>query len=375
MTRSSLPRTDATLPRLITTAALLGLTTGCIQLGKAGVLGFDYEARDRLLGRDGPDTALAVGGHVTLNVYSRSAPLPPPGGDVDGVLGVTRRRSAGAFELVEVTRAMSSIPEIARVDEPAGTRVRVHGVSPGATDVTVESALGGDTVTLSVAAVESATVDHWIADLVPAERLSTEVAFVQGGTGRFILSMRDASGRAVVGAGIVPPITVEPPGAVSIAPIADGDLRHAELRFDRAGPVELRMRRRDPLRLLAVDASSVESLEIVALDLKTGKIDAPSSIRVGQGEGVAVRGLLKDGHRVVLLGDVARIDSATPEVCTTPTDLTTQIRLALGDGAVAVSAVAPGVCTLVATLGSRRAELSVAVEPDKPATDKPATSP
>src|SRR5262245_13001889 len=127
------------LLRLLLTALLLSLTTGCITVGKAGVLGFDYEARDRFLGRDGPaNAALAAGGHLDLNVYSRTPPQAPPDDDEDGLRGVTRRKPRDGFDLVEVLRAMSSIPEVARLDAPAGPRVRVHGVSPGFTDVSVE---------------------------------------------------------------------------------------------------------------------------------------------------------------------------------------------------------------------------------------------
>lgn len=361
------------LARVSVTAALVSLTTGCVTLGKAGVLGFDYEARDRLLGRDGPGTAVAVGGHVDLNVYARRPPALRPGEDADGLRGATKVDVRAGLELVDVRRAMTSIPEVARLDEPAGPRVRVHGVSPGFADITVESDLGGDTVTLGVAEVDTASVEHWIAELLPRERFSAEAAFVQGGTGRFALSMRDASGRAVVGAGIVPPVAVEPAGAASVAPIADGDLRHAELRFDRAGPVELRMRRRDPMRLLVVEASAVRAIEIVAIDLKKGEIGAPSVLREGGAAGVGVRGTLEDGRRVMLLGDVARVASSTPDVCATPAEVTERVRLVLGDGAVVVDAIAPGACGLVATLGSLRAETSMAVEPkpEEPAAGAP----
>jgi hypothetical protein len=240
--------------------------------------------------------------------------------------------------------------------------VRVHGVSPGSTDVSVESALGADTVAVSVTEVDVATVEHWLVGMLPKMRFSTDAAFLRGGTGRFFLAMRDASGRRAVGAGIVPPITVEPERAAAIAAIADGDLRHVEVRFDRAGPVELRMRRTAPLKVLVVEAASVTALEIVALDLQAGAVESPSSVGQGRGLGAAVRGVLQDGSRVLLLGDVARIASATPDVCATPADLTERARLVFGDGATAVDAVSPGTCTLVATLGALRGEVSMTVE-------------
>lgn len=359
-------------------ALCLALGTGCVTLGKAGVLGFDYEARDRFLGRDGPGgAAVAVGGRVDLNVYSRRPPPAGEGGGADGLGGVTRSGARSGFDPVEVLRAWSAIPEVARLDAPAGRSVRVHGVSAGQTDVSIESALGGDSVVVSVAEVASATLDHWLADVVAEGAFAAETAFVRGGAGRFFLSMRDASGRTVVGAGVVPPITVAPAGAARVAAIADGDLRHAEIRFDLAGPVELGMRRRDPLRVRVIEAASVTALEIVAVDLPAGVAPLPASVRAGRGIGAAVRGSLADGRRALLLGDVARVASATPDVCATPADLTERARLVLGDGVTAVDAAAPGACVLVATLGSLRAEATLPVEPAErpaPPPDEASTS-
>lgn len=359
---------------LVLSALCLAFGTGCVTLGKAGVLGFDYEARDRLLGRSGPgNAALAVGGYVNLNVYSRMPPPAREGDGADGLGGATRAGGPGGFDPVEVLRAWSSIPEVARLDAPAGRSVRVHGVSAGQADVSVESALGGDSVVVSVAEVESATLEHWLAGVVGEGRFTADTAFVQGGTGRFLLSMRDASGRAVVGAGVVPPITVAPAGAARVAAVAEGDLRHAEIRFDLAGPVELGMRRRDPLRAQVIEAASVTALAIVTVELTAGVAPLPAGVRQGRGIGAAVRGVLADGRRALLLGDVARVTSATPDVCATPADPTERARLVLGDGVTAVDAAAPGTCTLVATLGALRAEATFPVEPAaQPAPPAPA---
>ena len=346
--------------------------SGCLATGKAGVLAFDYHARDRLLGHDSPDSAaVAAGGEVELRVYSRMLPSAGPAGGGDGLQGVTRPRPSGAFGLVEVLRAQSSFPGVARVGPPLGTGVHVRGVLPGIADISVETERGGDTVTVAVAEVASVTIEHWLGLLLD-ERFAAEAAFVQGGTGRFLITLRDASGRRVVGAGIVPPIVVAPDSGAAVAAIAAADLHHAEIRFDRAGAVDLGMARRDPLRVAVIEPPSVTALAVVAVDLEKGEVRAPSGLPQGRGLGVVVRGELADGRKVLLLGDVATVTSATPEVCATPPAMTEQARLIFGDGIVAVDGTAPGKCTLVATLGALRAEAELTVEPAPSGSGQPA---
>lgn len=349
-------------PGVLVAGALASLTTGCLTVGKAGVLGFDYEARDRLFFREGPSTAIAVGGHVDINVYSKPPRplLPLSGGELPRA---REERDRSRFTEIEVRHALSSIPGVARVDAPAGSRVRVHGETAGQATLTFETERGVDTVEVRVAPAEAASVRHWVMEVLSKELFATGTAFVRGGTGRFLVEMLGPSGERVVGAGVTPPIAVEPAGAAWVAPIADGDLAHGEVRFDAAGLVELRTLRRDPLRVTVVDGGSVKGLELAFVDGRVQGLEAPSTVREGTNRGAIVRGVLDDGRRVVLLGDVARVESATPEVCTTPADETEVGRWTFGDGVTAVEAVKEGACRLVATLGALRAEVAVTVEP------------
>src|SRR5262249_21749820 len=116
--------------------------------------------------------------------------------------------------------------------------------------------------------------------------------------------------------------------------------------------------------------------EIVQIEAKHGGIGAPAEIVTGGECAIGVRGVLRDGRRVLLLGGVAHVTTTTPSVCTTPSAEGTHVWWVVGDGATAVRAVAPGACALVAVLGSLSAEAAITVQPkpEQPSPSAPSSS-
>jgi hypothetical protein len=368
-------------------AAALSACAGCVTPGRAGNLGFRYEVRDQLLGGMGAGGTLAVGAHVDVKVYR------PKGAEVLGFLGGLE----GDVEGVPVAYAKSSDARVLRALETQdGARVQLSAFAPGAVQVTVVSGERRDVLDVQVAAIERVSVDHWLQPLLFHDRFASDAAFVKGGTGRFFVDLRDAGGGHLVGAGVEPPIASEPPGAAVALPIHDGDLQHAGVRFDRGGAVALLPRNGERVPVQVIDPDEVDALDLVEVQVpqslrmeldgsfpgvmrqhvtlkgKQGPLAPPAGWRAQDLYAVAARGARKDGAAVVLLGDVARVESRSPWTCApAPEDARAWVHTMLGDGVTLVGTVLPGACELEVTLGERRARVTVEVapRPAAPATD------
>jgi hypothetical protein len=364
--------------RIVTLALVAAALPGCIRpvAGTYGLLAFQYHAEDDLFGIPFRDP-IAVGAQVDLDVLAGKGTherlARQRQGDVERYNDVMlqgalpREPSRSTLERASVISALSLPPDVAEVVSTGPGSVRIRALAPGSAVVRVEAEGGSDMIRLEVQAVDHVQLSHWA--LKDDETLASPV-WVKGGTGRFLLSARDAQGRYLLGFGEPPPLGVHPDDAAVVSR-APGDVHHVDVRFAAAGEVTLLPLHSSSVRVRVVEARAITALELHGSKALPASPSPFPELAVGRDLAVHAFGAIGQ-EKALLLGDVVKIQAGPPTVCTMiPARERAWGKHVLGDGFDGVRGVAPGRCVVEASLSTRTARAEVVVVPAGSRPERP----
>lgn len=287
-------------------------SAGCdaLQSGNEDKLAFEFVTTDRLLPVSF-GTPLATGLSIDVAVY---------------VAGTARTPAT-------LTLAQSRDQAVARVTATDGNRFTLNARRAGTSLIETVSPAGNDTFDLAV--VDIARVDL----AYPGKLLSPAtppVSVLLGGTARFGVTLKAADDRLLVGYGAFP-VTLSPETAA--AAVATESTGHYAVRFDEAGAVTLSPEGGDALEVTVVPLDAVDALNVTL----TGEATIFS---VGERSAILVDARDEFNQPIFGLTGVLAVTTTTPSVCTV-----SQSHL-LDDAAFELLGIAPGVCSVTATLGA-----------------------
>jgi hypothetical protein len=332
---------------LLRAALVLGclLAGGCgPTLGRHGRLGFAYHAGDELLWSS-MERPLARGARAIAVVHASRRPGARP-------TVVWGRRTLASPKPVRVDSATASNPDVLQVLGTNDDRVELRGLSAGRSDLTVHTARGSDTITVTVATTHHLELDHaaWArAGIGPGQSV-----LLAGGVVHFAARRVDARGRALAG--------LDPAREVDVAPASrarttrrEGDGSHLRLALGQPGRLTLTPRAGTGYRLEVVPLERVSALSIEFI--RARNVTGAAGLRRGDAIWLRVDARTRDGQWALGLDKLLQLRSATPSRC----ELRSLSRW-LGDGLFALRGLAPGECRLQARLGAASATASVTVE-------------
>lgn len=290
--------------------------------GKNDVLRFRYAADDNVL-----PTAMStpIGKGFAADVEVR---VDPEGSQAE--------RNSNVID------ASSDDPTVVDVVATAGNVITLLAKGVGRAEIAVRSVDGEDAFDVTVVEVAKFDLSHpgiLVSDNPPSKGLV-------GGTARFIVAMKDASNKAVIGLGPVP-IEVDPVGA--LVPEEATEVGFVPVRFNAVGTATLTAQGDEALTVDVVAVADV-------VDLAMTGPDTVHSLLVGTNLTAVLRGITDQNEKVVGVASLASVSATPANVCTiTPTP-------AVGEGAYLVDAVATGTCTVSASLGDRVATYEITIE-------------
>ena len=320
---------------MVASAVVMAVATcSCATAGKDGKLGYLYDRPDGPFITAGSVRPVALGTEVVLLV----SPL------------------AGELEVV-VDGASSSDSAVARVVGTDADRVTIETLAAGTAEISTVTNVGKDRIDIEVSEVGRVEVTHWTRTWVQADGQPVEIAFVAGGTGRFIVTAfaDGEEGAQLFGTGTGASVSTSQGASLSRE---KGDQHHVNVTFHTPGKAELETSSGEIVIFGVIDLTEVEDLR--AVSVTAGEIKDVLSLTVGENQMVVVVGSTKSGAKV-LLGDAVTIGSATPKTCEIGQD--EWLRRGFGDGLYAIRPVATGACGIEITLGDLSASLSYPVTP------------
>jgi len=312
-----LPRTVRSLILPTLTAASFG---ACDQVaeGKNELVAFGFDAESALIPA-AFSTHLAKGLSVGVRVYA----------------------SEDDKTAVSVIDAGSANASIAEVRSTLGNLITLDAIAAGTAEIQVTVAAGEDAFDVTVDELAKVDLNYPGRLLVPD---SPTPLGIQGGTARFIMTLKNASDKNLVGFGAVP-VTVAPTsGATAVA----RDIGYLEVTFNVPGTVTLTGQGDAALTMEVVPQSDLTALEWTGLDI--------ANLPVGQKSVSILRGVVADGDKVVGVASVASVTTSDTSVCTIAPSPS------LGEGLFTLTGVAAGECQVSATLGALAARQTVTIQ-------------
>jgi hypothetical protein len=356
--------------------AAVAMMLGCMgfpppaDLGRQGRLAFAYR-EGGLWSVPSMSSRLASGARVGVRVG-----VPKPGavgkhaGQNDAT-GPRWRYEVADLDPVKILAAESLDTNVLRVigTEEAGaangglSSIALEGVAPGSCEVRVRSTLGTDTIAMVVARVARVRVTNPMSAFWPIPDWS--FALLAGGRTQLWTEMLDENGGELTGVDFPHLVTAE--GGPPVRLQQKGRILH--VTPDAPGQVLLRPYGSTPALVLPVVAPS----EVVAIALavcleEKHRCTKEPHLEVGDDpQPVFIEARLADGRMALGVEGLGRVDSETPDVCTTARLGDNMFR---GD-VMGVSAIKPGVCRIVGTLGERRVTTQWSVSRRSPPTSPP----
>ncbi len=294
-------------------AALLSLPlVACdtVKSGTSGTLSFSYDADDDFIATSF-NTPIAVGMKADVNVYVGS----------------------GASRAASVQSASSSLSSVIDVAGTSANGLTLEAKRSGTTTLTVNATEGADSI--QVNALDLATVEL----KYPGPMLSTispPIAVPQGGTAIFQMTMKDATGRVLIGYG-TPAVTLDPASSATVA--STKDVAHASVTFSALGDVKIKPQGTSELTITVIAKADVKTFDLSVWGSVT-------SVDVGKDALFVLGATSTSGTTVAGLYGLASVSTKTASICSV-----TENR-ALGDGAYSVRGLEAGTCTIEATMDS-----------------------
>lgn len=307
---------------LVSLSLLLSMVAACdtVDAGKNDILAFQWDVESQLIPPSFA-TNLAAGTRAGVRVLASET-------DTTGV---------------NVIHAESSNPAVVEVQGTAGNIITLEGIAPGTAEISVRSVGGDDVFDVSVSALGLIDLDH--PGAVAAE---ADAKGMVGGTARFRMVLKDASGGILIGQGeaVEDGITVDPSNALQLG--ANQEVGSLALTFSAPGTFTLTGTGDTALTMDVVADADVTALEWTGLDNLTLPVGASS---VGY-----LRGVTGEGDKVVGVAALATVTSSAPQICS----ITPNVRL--GEGVYTIRGVSAGACQITASLGERADTAPVTIE-------------
>ncbi|MFO0751278.1 MAG: hypothetical protein U1F43_37260 [Myxococcota bacterium] len=311
-----------THPALVIAASLLvaaEIACDTVAGGKNDVLAFEFDA-DTALFPSAFSTPLAQGTRVGVHVW----------------------KSESDKTAVSVVNAESGNPSVANITSTAGNLITIEALSVGTAEITVTTADGDDAFDVTVAALGKVDLEYPGAIVSD----SPKSAGVVGGTARFLMSLKDADNKVLIGYGDVP-VAISPTGAATLG--TSDDVGFLGIRFETPGTLEITGQGDDKLTMTVVAAA-----DLTALTWK-GFAEVPTLPVGGQTVGI-LRGATAGGDKVVGVASLATVTTGDDAVCS----ITANPRL--GEGVFTLSAKKAGECQVTASLGALAGRATITVQ-------------
>ncbi|MCC6621010.1 MAG: hypothetical protein IT385_07130 [Deltaproteobacteria bacterium] len=246
-------------------------------------------------------------------------------------VGVRVYRSESDKTAVSVIEASSATPGIAEVRSTVGNLITLEAQAAGTAEIAVTVADGEDAFDVTVDDLAKADLNYPGRLLVPD---SPTPLGLQGGTARFIMTLKNAANNNLIGYGDVP-VEVAPTGAATTTASAVGYL---DVTFNVPGSLTITGQGDEALTMEVVAQADLTALEWTGLDI--------ANLPAGEKSVAILRGVVADGDKVVGVASVATVTTNDASVCTvTPSP-------SLGEGLFTIEAIAAGECQVSATLGA-----------------------
>ncbi len=328
--RPNRPRSFAlphSLGRLAVCAALVGApaavgTMGAcdtVAEGKNELVAFAFDAESAFLPASF-STSIAKGLRVGVLVYASESDKSP----------------------VSVIDASAATPTIAEVRSTAGNLITIEALEAGTTEIGVTVAEGDDAFDVTVKELAKVDLEYPGRLLVSDNPKSLGL---QGGTARFITTLKDAANQNLIGYGDLP-VTVAPQGA---ATASSKDVGYLEVRFNTTGELTITGEGDEALTMEVVAQTDLTALEWTGLDI--------GNLGVGDQSVAILRGVTADGSKVVGVASLASVSTNAAGVCTVAPNPR------LGEGLYTITAVGAGECEVSATLGALADRSTLTINP------------